>query len=551
MATVICILIKQDTNYELINLMTFKKLICRHYIGYSTNRFTKNCAFLDASNNSVAALPAVLQYTVSLEPEHEDDDLEHDDYETVDQQRYYYITSFYQAARAGNVELIREKIKTEYRSNRTKLKKVLNTLDDTRMSPLHYAAKYGKVEAARLLVEYGADPVMKGDDGCLPMHFAVKYRPNVYAEEDSTSPESPRSHNPARRRQSLFQKNCSFIETLNFLIEKGIEQSGVDIISADDAYGGAPLHYAVYRNNVAAARILLEQKAQVDDQDHQGQTALHLAARIGSREIFKLFIEYGANVSLTMNDGTTVLDIAVSEGHENFARLVLESIDSGNIKYLRSTGQEGIRKALQHTDNQKLSILHYAVESSDGALMTFLLRSAQLAGCKNLVNAHRLNGDTALHLAAEKGALDVVKSLCMFRAKTDSYNENHETPLYLAAKNNHSDTITFLLEQEEGLEAKTIDKRDADGWTPLLIAAAFSQKEAADVLLENNADIKARNKNDKNLVFIAATEGHDSFLEHIFDYCEANNLNQTKLVNRCDASQNTALHIAAQNGHIS
>ena len=32
---------------------------------------------------------------------------------------------------------------------------------------------------------------------------------------------------------------------------------------------------------------------------------------------------------------------------------------------------------------------------------------------------------------------------------------------------------------------------------------------------------------------------------------EDNNLNQTKLVNRCDASQNTALHIAAQNGHIS
>lgn len=48
-----------------------------------------------------------------------------------------------------------------------------------------------------------------------------------------------------------------FIETLKYLIERGIERDPA-VISQDDSYGDAPLHYAVYRNNVEAAKILLE-----------------------------------------------------------------------------------------------------------------------------------------------------------------------------------------------------------------------------------------------------------------------------------------------------
>ena len=42
------------------------------------------------------------------------------------------------------------------------------------MTPLHYAAKYAKMEAAMALIDHGADPTIPGDDGCLPLHFVVK-----------------------------------------------------------------------------------------------------------------------------------------------------------------------------------------------------------------------------------------------------------------------------------------------------------------------------------------------------------------------------------------
>ena len=70
-------------------------------------------------------------------------------------------------------------------------------------------------------------------------------------------------------RHRLFStSNDGFIETLNFLISEGKE---IDprYISEDDAYGDAPLHYAVYRNNVEAARILLANDADINDIDNQ------------------------------------------------------------------------------------------------------------------------------------------------------------------------------------------------------------------------------------------------------------------------------------------
>ena len=108
--------------------------------------------------------------------------------------------------------------------------------------------------------------------------------------------------------------NDGFIETLNFLIEKGTEKDP-NYISEDDSYGDAPLHYAVYRNNVEAARILLDNNADIDDVDNQKQTALHMAATNGSVEILALFIERKANFGMADNDGTTALQLAIAEGN--------------------------------------------------------------------------------------------------------------------------------------------------------------------------------------------------------------------------------------------
>ena len=99
----------------------------------------------------------------------------------------YSTTSFHQAARDGNCAIIEEKISNEFTGKRKKRISALNELDGNRMSPLHYAAKYGHHLAAKMLVQYGADVFIRGDDGCLPIHLAVKYRPDVFTRSFSSN----------------------------------------------------------------------------------------------------------------------------------------------------------------------------------------------------------------------------------------------------------------------------------------------------------------------------------------------------------------------------
>ena len=177
-------------------------------------------------------------------------------------------------------------------------------------------------------------------------------------------------------------------------------------------------------------------------------------------------------------------------------------------------------------------------------MMRLLLHKTRQSGCKELINHHKLDGDSALHLAARKGSLEIVKVLTEFGAKGAAFNKNHETPVYVAAKNNHWEVVEYLVERNKG----AIDQPDMDGWTPLLIAADFGHIESADVLLKAGADICKADRNDQNLIFIAAKEGRHRFLKHIFQH--ENCKPEFDLANARDIYHNAPLHVAAEKGHL-
>ena len=50
----------------------------------------------------------------------------------------------------------------------------LNSLDDNKFGVLHYAARYEHFEMVKIIVFWGADVNIRGDDGLTPLHFAAK-----------------------------------------------------------------------------------------------------------------------------------------------------------------------------------------------------------------------------------------------------------------------------------------------------------------------------------------------------------------------------------------
>ena len=73
----------------------------------------------------------------------------------------------------------------------------------------------------------------------------------------------------------------------------------------------------------------------------------------------------------------------------------------------------------------------------------------------------------------------------------------------MAAAYNQVEIIEYLLQK-----GARIDPKDKDNFTPLLMAACEGNADAVRMLLDNNADMYAIDKEDKSALYWAAAQNH-------------------------------------------
>jgi len=74
------------------------------------------------------------------------------------------------------------------------------------------------------------------------------------------------------------------------------ENCNKGVNNARDFGGKTPLHRAAQENSAFAAKLLIENSANVDSTDNDGETALHRAAWKNSVDVAKLLLEKSANL---------------------------------------------------------------------------------------------------------------------------------------------------------------------------------------------------------------------------------------------------------------
>jgi hypothetical protein len=112
-------------------------------------------------------------------------------------------------------------------------------------------------------------------------------------------------------------------------------------------------------------------------------------------------------------------------------------------------------------------------------------RAGDLAKVQSLVKAHPdlvsskddQYGQTPLHVAAFNDHKDVAEFLLANKADVNAKAKNGSTPLHLAAAKGNKDIVELLLANKADINAL-----DNDGWSPLHSAVVGSQKEIADLL---------------------------------------------------------------------
>ncbi|XP_027754010.1 ankyrin repeat and SOCS box protein 3 [Empidonax traillii] len=224
------------------------------------------------------------------------------------------------AAREGKVEILRKLIDQGYS---------IDVPDNRRWLPIHEAAAHNSSECLRLLL--GAAPFAdyihsRTFEGLCALHLSARHgaldclRVLLEAGADLND-----ATTDATTPLFLAVEN-KHTEVVKFLLQHGANIEGPHCWS-----GWNSLHQASFQGSTEIMEILLERGASKNCRDDFGITPLFVAAQYGQLESLRLLVSHGADLNCQAKDRATPLLIAAQEGHLECVKLLLAAGADPNL----------------------------------------------------------------------------------------------------------------------------------------------------------------------------------------------------------------------------
>lgn len=235
------------------------------------------------------------------------------------------------------------------------------------LTPLHLAVAFNSsVEVAETLMEWGSDVEAQDNSRRTPLHWAawnaepasveqlLEWGANVYAQ----------AYNPYGSSRGWTPLHYTAAFNTDTAVADLLLEWGADI-AATDGYSATPLHWAVqYNTNTEIVNLLLERGANLEALDGVKQTPLHYAVRNIYPEMATLLLDRGANIEALRSDGQTplhgaALNLAEPEAAAGIVKLLLDR--GANIEAQDNSGQTPLLLVVQ---------AHHYVSSPTGEQIT-------------------------------------------------------------------------------------------------------------------------------------------------------------------------------------
>lgn len=257
----------------------------------------------------------------------------------------------------------------------------INQADVDGTTPLHLSTRGGHVECVRYIASNSGDVRATTEEGLTPLHLAAQEGHAVVCE--------------------LLLQASAFV----------------------DADGAAkartPLHLAATNGHREACTALLLNKANVNIQDEDGESALHNAARFGDRELCEAILSWGADASAVDADGWSPLHEAARWGNAELVECLLRR---GAYLHARSNDGE--------------SPLHVVPGGyAELEVVEVLISWRCDANCRDY------DGETPLHVAVKLGDAELSGALLGHSADVNATSNAGATPLDFAKR----DDVRWLL----------------------------------------------------------------------------------------------------------
>ncbi|XP_032091513.1 protein phosphatase 1 regulatory subunit 12C isoform X2 [Thamnophis elegans] len=245
----------------------------------------------------------------------------------------------------------------------------------------------------------------------------------------ASADEAPGMGSGGRPRAVRFDAAAEFLACCaGAELEAAREMLGADAaaVNGTNADGISALHQACIDENMEVVEFLVENGADVNQADNEGWTPLHVAASCGYNEIAQYLLDHGANIAAVNSDGDVPLDIAEADSMEALLRAEIE--------------KRGVDVEVAKREEEEMMLRDARHWLNDGKISD---------------EPHPKTGATALHVAAAKGYVEVMRLLL-----------------------------------QAGYDTNVQDK---DGWAPLHAAAHWGVEEACRLLAEHFCDMEALN----------------------------------------------------------
>ena len=385
------------------------------------------------------------------------------------------------------------------------------------------------IEKVNLLLEHGADVNARTEDGTTPLLFAAAAgnsevcellldkgasldfysactlgrRTDVAKMLDSDPELATKAEGPLGRSPLHWAAMHDDPALITFLLSKG---AGVNFEAPRFVYhdaggfmgyweenerGETPLHVASRHGHNAAVRSLVGAGADLEARNNEGRTPLMVASGAHRIETVRLLLEEGSAVNAAAKDGYTAIHDAIE--NREIVELLL---DAGADMNGGPDGRKPVQAALDWDDSVEIAELLYTRGAALDILSACTMNKPEavrriLEKDRSQLEANSRQRDRPICIAAEHGALDVVRLLLEQGASIEPGESWWESPLHLAAGEGHADVVRLLLDRglPVDIRAKAFpyyygNKRR----TALHHAALCAQPEMVKLLIERGAD---------------------------------------------------------------
>lgn len=268
------------------------------------------------------------------------------------------------------------------------------------------------------------------------------------------------------RRIAVLNRNLLDARLKGYLLDTGME-----------VYHNTPLTRAAKARNADAMEVLLELGADVHLTNTDGETALHVVAKLDDDP---------QNVPIAMMRALLRAKMDVDAKTLRGVTALMLACKTGDIKRVELLLEEGASVLL--TNDKGWSPLTFATRGGHSDIVTRLLRTSTL---------QQIDLDRALMMASARGYCNVIRVLTNAGVSSNTAAEDQTTALMSAAKGGHFEAARLLIEKGTAVNARKAEtalvclmRTELEGRASLN-APPYGVQDILPMLLERGLDVNA------------------------------------------------------------